>query len=785
MAGLGTIFVELDLDTSRFTRGQQQLLRDATSTALNIEDNFKKLGIKSDAEFNLMRQKATNAFEMIASSGKASTSEIARAQTALKNTMDSIYTQQYGESFFSKITGSISGMAGAIGIATGAAAAWKAIDFAKSLTEAGMAAERLANAMAASLGGYKQAESAMSFLRDQSKALGTDLYTSAEAFQKLAASAKGTTLEGQKTRDIFTAITTAATALHLSNDQTSGALLAISQMMSKGTVQAEELRGQLGERLPGAFNIAARAMGVTTSELGKMLQQGQVVAADFLPKFARALNEDYAGAAANSAESTQAAVNRMKTSWEEAKRDIGEILLPAVTTAANKINALIQAIAPEHLSDANKIIALREKVENLKDRMTQPGMTWVLGDDLKRAESELTRLEYKVAGVTLKTGEWAAGIRGLHQAEAEIFSKGDSWKSYFKEQDAAFERSAKDVTDYYVNLDKDAEKASNDARKAAEKAAREAEKDAEKYKASLEKVGDQYAKLTMSAADYEKLQIWRAWEKEAAKMTDVALAARDLALNLVDVKHKYDNITSASAQMRYKIERETMKAGYDSDWFQGMPAANKRADAMLKEAEQKTDEWTKLSERAAQQIERAFSDFFFDSMSGKMTTFTQMWDSMMRTVYKITSDIMGQIVKEFLFGESTKGGGSLTGGVLGPAVTWLKDFFPSAQGNVFAGPGISAYENSIISRPTVFPFARGIGLMGEAGTEAIMPLTRMPSGDLGVKSVKGQQQTIVNNFTIMATDADSFNSRLVQSRDLIASIQRSARADNHASRRSR
>ena len=60
-----------------------------------------------------------------------------------------------------------------------------------------------------------------------------------------------------------------------------------------------------------------------------------------------------------------------------------------------------------------------------------------------------------------------------------------------------------------------------------------------------------------------------------------------------------------------------------------------------------------------------------------------------------------------------------------------------AQGGAFStGSGIHAYSNSIVTKPTLFPFAKGVGLMGEkAGSpgEAIMPLTRMPSGDLGVQ----------------------------------------------------
>jgi lambda family phage tail tape measure protein/TP901 family phage tail tape measure protein len=62
---------------------------------------------------------------------------------------------------------------------------------------------------------------------------------------------------------------------------------------------------------------------------------------------------------------------------------------------------------------------------------------------------------------------------------------------------------------------------------------------------------------------------------------------------------------------------------------------------------------------------------------------------------------------------------------------------PSANGNVFASPGLSAYSGQIVSSPTMFAFAKGAGLMGEAGPEAIMPLTRGANGKLGVQSSGG------------------------------------------------
>ncbi|MDH2376019.1 MULTISPECIES: phage tail tape measure protein [Providencia] len=56
----------------------------------------------------------------------------------------------------------------------------------------------------------------------------------------------------------------------------------------------------------------------------------------------------------------------------------------------------------------------------------------------------------------------------------------------------------------------------------------------------------------------------------------------------------------------------------------------------------------------------------------------------------------------------------------------------NAKGGVYNSPGLSAYSGQIVSQPTLFPFARGAGLMGEAGPEAILPLRRGIDGKLGV-----------------------------------------------------
>ena len=85
-----------------------------------------------------------------------------------------------------------------------------------------------------------------------------------------------------------------------------------------------------------------------------------------------------------------------------------------------------------------------------------------------------------------------------------------------------------------------------------------------------------------------------------------------------------------------------------------------------------------------------------------------------------------------LFGSSA--GGSTPSGSYNSAASGLQ---LNAKGGTYASASLSAYSNSIVRSPTYFAFAKGAGLMGEAGPEAIMPLTRSADGSLGVRAVGG------------------------------------------------
>jgi tape measure domain-containing protein len=152
----------------------------------------------------------------------------------------------------------------------------------------------------------------MRFVTSLSKRLGLNILDTAEAYSRLQAAASGTALQGAHTRNIFIGISEAVAAMKLDGQAAEGMFRAIEQMMSKGTVTAEELRGQLGERLLGAFNLAEQAMGTARGELDKMLKSGEITTEEFLPRFVELLHQMSEGLAENNVNSFTGAMNGLK-----------------------------------------------------------------------------------------------------------------------------------------------------------------------------------------------------------------------------------------------------------------------------------------------------------------------------------------------------------------------------------------------------------------------------------------------------------------------------------------
>lgn len=180
------------------------------------------------------------------------------------------------------------------------------------------------------------------FLLELTDRLGIEYIGAANAFKNFYAASTQAGISAEETRRIFASATAATANLKLSQEDTNGVLLAFSQIASKGKVQAEELRGQIGERVPGAFSIAARAIGVTQQELNKMLEQGQVIASDFLPKFATELQKTFGGDTTKNVEGLQASINRLKNEFTKLLDENQAGLTAFFTFLVNSVKILVQ-----------------------------------------------------------------------------------------------------------------------------------------------------------------------------------------------------------------------------------------------------------------------------------------------------------------------------------------------------------------------------------------------------------------------------------------------------------
>ncbi|CAD5554079.1 phage tail tape measure protein [Escherichia coli] len=119
-----------------------------------------------------------------------------------------------------------------------------------------------------------------------------------------------------------------------------------------------------------------------------------------------------------------------------------------------------------------------------------------------------------------------------------------------------------------------------------------------------------------------------------------------------------------------------------------------------------------------------------DALAGNVVEWRNWGSSVLREVSKI---LMNAAIVNGLKSLSKSMSGA--GGWLGTVGDWLSGAVANAKGGVYTSANLSAYSNTIVDTPTYFAFAKGAGLMGEAGPEAIMPLTRAADGSLGVRAI--------------------------------------------------
>jgi tape measure domain-containing protein len=175
-----------------------------------------------------------------------------------------------------------------------------------------------------------------------------------QGMTRLTAAVKGAGGQVSDAEIVFNNVTSAIKATGGSAQDVDGAITAMVQVFSKGKVSAEELSGQLGERLPGAVTKFAKANNMTLPELQKALEQGQV-GLNELMNFIVQLGDEYAGVAEQIAGSSQDSGARLTVAFNQMRIAVGEALQPIGAEFQAAFAEFIEKITPALVATLPKI----------------------------------------------------------------------------------------------------------------------------------------------------------------------------------------------------------------------------------------------------------------------------------------------------------------------------------------------------------------------------------------------------------------------------------------------
>ena len=495
---------------------------------------------------------------------------------------------------------------------------------------------------------------AQKIISDTSRRLNVPLGAATKQFTTLSASVIGAGGNVDDAEKVFKGVSEAIKATGGDAEDVQSAIRAMSQIFGKGKVSAEELQGQLGERLPGAVVKFANATGRTLPELQKDLRDGTVGLNDVM-KFVVKLSEDHADAAEKMANSQADAGQKMSVALRELQKEFGDLFVPVgamiqrfIASMANALTAVIKFF--RGVKKENNEMAAQEFALELvggKDALTDFG---------KRRLSKGAKFDVSM----LKTDK-RGKFEFIRDKRLDFLNKEDEEGATSK-----FEDPTSDI----------------------------------QKQLALAKVKEELGLISKQEVENLEINI-----KANQIYQDHVEKTGDLSLTLEEITEK-------------------LKKGKDE--------AFNFKEAFTKMVDEATNLDKKVGELAIATIDKlgdAFADFF---TTGKMG-FADLARSAIQELNRI---IIKAAFMKFIANPITDALG-LTGNANGNVISG-GEVVPSAMGNVFAKNKIVPYKmGGIVDRPTIFPMKNGMGLMGEAGPESVMPLKRGRDGKLGVIATGG------------------------------------------------
>jgi tape measure domain-containing protein len=244
-----------------------------------------------------------------------------------------------------------------------------------------------------------------SFLVNLAEQYGIEIKGLTKNFTEFWVASKGK-LEAEQIKGIFTSISKSVAVMGLSVEQQDSAFLALQQMMSKGTVQAEELKKQLGNALPGAIKAATMAyqklhpeLQVTEKMFFEQMKMGKILSSELLPELAKAYEVLYGIENIKRAETLQAVQARLSNTWVDLVRSMNESETGGISKffslVVNGANFALEAIVRLNTSKENLFRQSRDKGNSRGEAAYKSQLENLAGDKMTPKERQKVQDEIR------------------------------------------------------------------------------------------------------------------------------------------------------------------------------------------------------------------------------------------------------------------------------------------------------------------------------------------------------------------------------------------------------
>lgn len=293
-------------------------------------------------------------------------------------------------------------------------------------------------------------------------------------------------------------------------------------------------------------------------------------------------------------------------------------------------------------------------------------------------------------------------------------------------------------------------------------------KSTEEYALGLANLKEQYDRAAESADILGRKK--RELAEAMAAQAESEISRKETSIQISIAQGNMTEVGALPFQIDLLKEKLKIQQQLLAEMKKGSPeeinAWNSQAEAIanttleLAEYQQRlrlTDTWEAVKQGLSDVAENAVmtGDSIRSAISGAFSSIDNaITDFVMGTEVKV-ENLVNAIIADFariaiqksITGPLASGLSGMLGGLLGgggSSLSAYESYLAYADGGVVSAQGLSSYSGSVVSQPTVFPFASGIGLMGEAGPEAILPLKRLGSGKLGVESSGSSANVVIN-----------------------------------------